>query len=236
MQMADHRKAIWPTLIEDALQGMRQRGRGQGGEQDVIGGPLLARLTARVEPPEHGGGAQDMLIGSPCQNLRGLLGSPVGVTRDRVRDLYVRRCWPDGNRHSSGTPDPNTGSSSEALELSPDSSFNWPWNICCAFWPADWRFRFLRCWATCYGPRAGLFGAAPSVALATLALAFAQHGFDYVATEARSMAIGAIAFALFSVTTCQLLMRLQWRAWTASSTAVLVWLGASFGLLQLMLG
>ena len=83
---------------------------------------------------------------------------------------------------------------------------------------------------------AGLFGAAPSVALATLALAFAQHGFDYVATEARSMAIGAIAFALFSATTCQLLMRLQWRAWAASSTAVLVWLGASFGLLQLLLG
>jgi uncharacterized membrane protein (GlpM family) len=83
---------------------------------------------------------------------------------------------------------------------------------------------------------AGLFGAAPSVALATLTLAFAEHGFDYVTTEARSMVIGAIAFALFSVTTCQLLMRLQCRAWAASSTAVLVWLGASFGLLQLLPG
>ena len=83
---------------------------------------------------------------------------------------------------------------------------------------------------------AGLFGAAPSVALATLTLAFAGHGFDYVATEARSMAIGAIALALFSATTCQLLMHLQWRAWAASSTAILVWLGASFGLLQLMPG
>jgi hypothetical protein len=83
---------------------------------------------------------------------------------------------------------------------------------------------------------AGLFGAAPSVALATLTLAFAEQGFDYVTAEARSMAIGAVAFALFSVTTCQLLMRLQWRAWTACSTALLVWLGASFGLLQLLLG
>jgi hypothetical protein len=83
---------------------------------------------------------------------------------------------------------------------------------------------------------AGLFGAAPSVALATLALTFSRHGSDYVATEARSMVIGAIAFALFSVTTCQLLMRLQWRAWAASSAAILAWLGASFGLLHLILG
>ena len=39
---------------------------------------------------------------------------------------------------------------------------------------------------------AGLFGAAPSVALATLTLAFNEHGADYVAIEARSMAVGAL--------------------------------------------
>ena len=34
---------------------------------------------------------------------------------------------------------------------------------------------------------AGLFGAAPSVALATLTLAFWKHGESYVSTEGRSM-------------------------------------------------
>src|ERR1044071_8522294 len=43
---------------------------------------------------------------------------------------------------------------------------------------------------------AGIFGAAPSVALATLALTFPKHGGWYVATEGRSLAIGA--FALFA--------------------------------------
>ena len=83
---------------------------------------------------------------------------------------------------------------------------------------------------------AGLLGAAPSVALATITLAFASHGLDYVATEARSMAIGALAFALFSATTCQLLMRLRQPAWAASSAALLVWVATAFALLLLMPG
>ena len=52
---------------------------------------------------------------------------------------------------------------------------------------------------------AGLFGAAPSVALGTLALAFYRHGGDYVAIEGRSMVIGAVALGAYSVTVCQLL-------------------------------
>ena len=39
----------------------------------------------------------------------------------------------------------------------------------------------------------GLFGAAPSVALATLALSIRAHGTGYGALEARSMVIGAVA-------------------------------------------
>ena len=39
----------------------------------------------------------------------------------------------------------------------------------------------------------GLFGAAPSVALATLALSIRAHGPAYGSVEARSMVIGAIA-------------------------------------------
>ena len=62
---------------------------------------------------------------------------------------------------------------------------------------------------------AGLFGAAPSVALATLTLAFWKHGGGYVATEGRSMIIGAIALAVYSFLVCQLLMRVRSSALTA---------------------
>jgi hypothetical protein len=41
---------------------------------------------------------------------------------------------------------------------------------------------------------AGLFGAAPSVALATLSLTIWKDGKSYAALEARSMIVGAVAF------------------------------------------
>jgi hypothetical protein len=44
---------------------------------------------------------------------------------------------------------------------------------------------------------AGRFGAAPSVALATLALTVATEGASYAATEARSMMAGAIALTAY---------------------------------------
>ena|SRR6266478_912341 len=43
---------------------------------------------------------------------------------------------------------------------------------------------------------AALFGAAPSVALATLSLALWKEGDDYVSVEGRSMILGSLAFAL----------------------------------------
>jgi uncharacterized membrane protein (GlpM family) len=46
---------------------------------------------------------------------------------------------------------------------------------------------------------AGLFGAAPSVALATLALTVVAEGRAYAALEARSMIVGAAAFCLYTV-------------------------------------
>jgi hypothetical protein len=49
---------------------------------------------------------------------------------------------------------------------------------------------------------AALFGAAPSVALATLALTIATHGRLYAATEARSMVAGAAAFLLYRRHAC----------------------------------
>lgn len=46
---------------------------------------------------------------------------------------------------------------------------------------------------------AGLFAAAPSVALATLALTSTVQGADYAAVEARSMIAGASAFVAYAV-------------------------------------
>jgi hypothetical protein len=43
----------------------------------------------------------------------------------------------------------------------------------------------------------GMFAAAPSVAITTLALAFAKLGPAYVAREARSMVIGGIALLIY---------------------------------------
>jgi len=77
---------------------------------------------------------------------------------------------------------------------------------------------------------AGLFGAAPSVALATLGVAVVTHGVDYAAVQSRSMMLGAIALLLYCVTVCQLLMRMQMRALPASLLALVVWLVAAFGL------
>jgi uncharacterized protein DUF3147 len=82
----------------------------------------------------------------------------------------------------------------------------------------------------------GLFGAAPSVALATLALAFVTHGGSYVATEGRSMILGAAALAAYSFVVCQLLMRADWSALKATFIALAVWLAVSVGLKQLLIG
>jgi Protein of unknown function (DUF3147) len=83
---------------------------------------------------------------------------------------------------------------------------------------------------------AGLFGAAPSVALATLALTFWKHGGMYVATEGRSMILGAVALAFYSFLVCQLLMRARWSAFAATATAVAAWLAVAGGLKQALLG
>jgi Protein of unknown function (DUF3147) len=83
---------------------------------------------------------------------------------------------------------------------------------------------------------AGLFGAAPSVALATLTLAFWKHGGGYVSTEGRSMIIGAVALAVYSFLVCQLLMRLRYSALTATAVAIVAWLVIAVGLKQAVLG
>ena len=83
---------------------------------------------------------------------------------------------------------------------------------------------------------AGLFGAAPSVALATLTIAIVEHGSRYAAVQARSMAIGAIALAIYSAIVCHLLMRTHLRAFAATIIALIAWLGVAVGLHFFILG
>jgi hypothetical protein len=83
---------------------------------------------------------------------------------------------------------------------------------------------------------AGLFGAAPSVALATLTLAFWNGGASYVSTEARSMVLGSLALGLYSLTVCQLMIRLRASALVANSCALGIWLVVALSLKQLLVG
>ncbi|WFU23098.1 DUF3147 family protein [Bradyrhizobium sp. CB1717] len=78
---------------------------------------------------------------------------------------------------------------------------------------------------------AGLLGAAPSVALATLAIAIVQHGRPYAASESWTMIYGAIALACYSVAVCHLLMRFRIAALPATILTFAVWLVVAFGLL-----
>jgi hypothetical protein len=81
---------------------------------------------------------------------------------------------------------------------------------------------------------AGLFGAAPSVALATLGLAFWKHGGEYVAIEGRSMILGAFALTAYSLVVCQL--RANWSAPKATLVALAIWLAVAAGLKQVLIG
>ena len=76
---------------------------------------------------------------------------------------------------------------------------------------------------------AGLFGAAPSVALATLGIAIYPHGAGYAALQSQTMMAGAIALAVYSVVVCHLLVRARLRALPATLLSLVVWL---FGCLR----
>ena len=80
---------------------------------------------------------------------------------------------------------------------------------------------------------AGLFGAAPSLALATLGITVYRHGPEYAAQQSWAMTAGAIALAVYSVAVCQLLIRTRLRAAPATLLSLVVWLFVAFGLLTL---
>jgi hypothetical protein len=77
---------------------------------------------------------------------------------------------------------------------------------------------------------AGLFGAAPSIALATITLTVFKDGKIYAAIEARSMVFGAISFFLYACAVSWMLLRKNMSAKMASLLAMFVWFGGAFGL------
>ena len=82
---------------------------------------------------------------------------------------------------------------------------------------------------------AGLFAAAPSVALATLSLTILKDGERYAATEARSMTIGAIAFLVYACCVGRVLLRGKVSATTVATSGLAVWFGCAFGLWYVVL-
>jgi len=71
---------------------------------------------------------------------------------------------------------------------------------------------------------AGIFGAAPSVALASLGLAVATRGRAYAGSEACAMIAGALAFSAYASLLCWLGMRLRWRLAAIAAALIPVWL------------
>ena len=77
---------------------------------------------------------------------------------------------------------------------------------------------------------AGLFGAAPSVALATLLLTIRSDGPHYAAVETSSMIAGSIAFFAYSSAVSRLMMRRAEKALMATTMLLPVWAAVAFGL------
>ena len=77
---------------------------------------------------------------------------------------------------------------------------------------------------------AGLFGAAPSVALATLALTITKNGSSYASIETRSMQAGAAALCCYSMAVAFLLRRGRVPALGATLSFLPLWFGVAYGL------
>jgi hypothetical protein len=77
---------------------------------------------------------------------------------------------------------------------------------------------------------AGLFGAAPSIALATVGLTIKQNGKVYATVEFRSMMLGAIAFFLYALNVSWVLRRYRPSASAATLALMPIWFAVSFGL------
>jgi len=88
----------------------------------------------------------------------------------------------------------------------------------------------------CFRPKsfAGLFGAAPSIALATLGLTVAHSGKAFAAVEARSMILGSAAFLVYACVCSRVLMGRRLSALATTVLMMPVWFGVSLGLLYVL--
>ena len=77
---------------------------------------------------------------------------------------------------------------------------------------------------------AGLFGAAPSVALATLGLTIASNGLSYAQMEARSMMAGAIALFAYASVVSWVMMHNELKALMVTTCAMPIWFAGAFAL------
>lgn len=77
---------------------------------------------------------------------------------------------------------------------------------------------------------AGLFGAAPSIALATVALTIQRDGKAFEVMESRSMILGAVAFLAYAATVSWVLRRYRPPTLVVTTTLMPIWLGVSLGL------
>jgi uncharacterized membrane protein (GlpM family) len=82
---------------------------------------------------------------------------------------------------------------------------------------------------------AGIFGAAPSVALATLALTVSQNGKAFATEEARAMLAAAAAFATYALACLQLIARWRWTPLRAATASLSVWFASAAALWFLFL-
>lgn len=78
---------------------------------------------------------------------------------------------------------------------------------------------------------AGLLGAAPSVALATLGLTIATKSASYAAIKARSMIAGAVAFFLYASCVSWVLMHRPFKSLGVALAAMPLWFAVSLPLL-----
>jgi len=87
-------------------------------------------------------------------------------------------------------------------------------------------FSFIGC---LFSPKsfAGLFGAAPSVALATLFLTVSGSGKQYAAIEARAMIGGGIAFLVYALCVSLILMTKRFSALSATLASMTVWFASA---------
>jgi hypothetical protein len=78
---------------------------------------------------------------------------------------------------------------------------------------------------------AGMFGAAPSVALASLALTAGKQGPAVVSVLGRSMVVGSVALLAYAMTCVFAAKHHRWPVWLSAVGAWLVWITVAVGAL-----